>query len=227
MRLRADRPGIGRRRLLAAAGFGLLGAAGVRAEPLPPAPEAAAGPAPAPLGAPARALLGSQSGKAVMGARGTPLVTELVDFNASDWRRSALDMRELLAGDRGLAYAVVQAPRRGIGSVEAARVALGLLAVDPTRFEAFYEALAETEGEIDGVKALTVVRTLGIDHYKVFKASNQPDVTDSLSKAVDLAAALGMLDPPAYVIGGRVFLGPLSLARKRALIAEARACGGC
>ncbi|QRG07649.1 DsbA family protein [Xanthobacter dioxanivorans] len=213
-----------RRTFLGAAGLGLFGASFPGATTGHAQPTAAAG---IPISEEARRLLAALPGKAVMGARVPPLVTELVDFNAPGWRRSADDMRTLLAGDPGLAYAVVQAPRLDVGSVEAARVALAVLALDPPRFQAFYEALARGEGPIDGVRALNVVRAEGIDHYKVFRASNQPDVTDSLSRAVELVSALRVIDPPAYVIGGQVWTGEVDLARKRALIAAARACGGC
>lgn len=226
------RPGAGlsRRMLLAGAAGVLVLPAMTGALAQTPAPSGAT-PSSEPEGTriseEARALLTSQPGKAVMGARTPPLVTEFVDVNASDWRRSVADMRTLLAGDPALAYAVVQAPRLDVRSVEAARVALAVLALEPARFQGFYEALAQVQGEIDGVKALNVVRAERLDHYKVFRASNQPDVTDSLSKAVELATALRVIDAPAYVIGGRVFMGYLDLARKRALIAAARACGGC
>lgn len=174
----------------------------------------------------ARKLLEAMPGKAVLGAQKTkPLVTELVDFNAPQWRRSALDMRELLAGDAKLAYAIVQTPRVDVGSIEAARVALAVLAMQPAKFGDFYLALAATTGDIDGVKALNVVRSEGLDHYKVFRAANQPDVTDILTQGVALAAALRVLDMPAYVIGAEVVAGYADLARKRALIAAAcRAC---
>lgn len=207
-----DGPGLSRRLLMGGVlgGFLCTGRAHAQGEALP-------------VSAQARQLLASLPGKAVMGAqRVPPLVTEFVDFNAPDWRRSAADMRELLAGDGKLACAVVQAPRLDITSVEAARVALAVLALHPTRFEAFYDALARTEGRIDGVKALNVVRAEGLDHYKVFRASNQPDVTESLTRAVELASALKLLDTPAYVIGNSLWAGYLDLARKRALIAAAR-----
>jgi protein-disulfide isomerase len=170
----------------------------------------------------ARKLLDAMPGKAVLGAQKTkPLVTELVDFNAPDWRRSALDMRELIAGDAKLAYAIVQTPRVDVGSIEAARVALAVLAMQPAKFADFYLALAATTGDIDGVKALNVVRSEGLDHYKVFRAANQPDITDILTRGVALAAALKVLDPPAYVIGVDVVAGYADLARKRTLIAAA------
>lgn len=205
------------RRGLLAAGAGLLGA-GALAASVPAAAEV--------IAPDARRLLGAMPGKAVLGAEKTaPLVTELVDVNAPDWRRSALDMRELLAGDPKLAYAIVQTPRLGVGSIEAARVALAVLAMHPAKFGDFYLALAATTGEIDGVKALNVVRAEGLDHYKVFRASNQSDVTDILTKGVELAGALHVIDPPAYVIGGELVLGYADLARKRALVAAAcRAC---
>lgn len=198
-----------------ALGAGLLGAAAApgRAQPAQAAE----------VDAQARRLLSALPGKAVLGAPRVPaLVTEFVDFNAPDWRRSAADMRELLAGDAKLAYAVVQAPRVAVGSVEAARVALAVLALYPGKFEGFYTALAGTEGEIDGVKALNVVRAEGLDHYKVFRASNQPDVTESLTRAVELVSALKLLDMPAYIIGTGLWAGYLDVARKRALIAQAR-----
>lgn len=175
-----------------------------------------------PLSPDARKLLDGMPGKAVLGAEKTkPLVTELVDFNAPDWRRSAFDMRELLAGDAKLAYAIVQTPRVDVGSIEAARVALAVLSLHPGKFGDFYLALAATTGDIDGVKAINVVRAEGLDHYKVFRAANQPDITDILTQGVALAAALRVLDPPAYVIGTDVVTGYADLARKRALISAA------
>lgn len=170
----------------------------------------------------ARKLLDTIPGKAVLGAEKTPpLVTELVDFNAPDWRRSALDMRELIAGNAKLAYAIVQTPRVDVGSIEAARVALAVLSLHPGKFGDFYLALAATTGAIDGVKAINVVRGEGLDHYKVFRAANQPDITDILTQGVALAAALKVLQAPAYVIGAEVIAGYADLARKRALIAAA------
>lgn len=205
------------RRGLLAAGAGLL--AGAALPGVAPAAADAVSPE-------ALKLLDALSGKAVLGPEKTPpLVTELVDFNAPDWRRSALDMRALLAGDPKLAYAIVQTPRVDVGSIETARVALAVLALHPAKFDEFYMALAATTGALDGVKALNVVRGLGLDHYKVFRAANQPDVTDILTEGVALAAALRVFDPPAYVIGAEVFTGYLDLARKRTLIAAAcRAC---
>ena len=69
------------------------------------------------------------------------------------------------------------------------------------------------------MKALNVVRAEGLDHYKVFRAANQPDITDILTQGVALAAALRVLETPAYVIGAEVIAGYADLARKRALIA--------
>jgi protein-disulfide isomerase len=201
------------RRALLAGGAGLLAVGAAVAPAIGAAQEFPVTPA-------ARRLLDAQPGKAVLGAAKTaPLVTELVDFNAPDWRRSALDMRELLAGDSRLAYAIVQTPRLDVGSVEAARIALAMLALHPGKFQDFYLGLAATSGPIDGVKALNVVRAAGIDHYKVFRAANQPEATKSLTEGVELAAALRVLDPPAYVIGPVLVAGYADLARKRALIA--------
>lgn len=207
---------LSRRLLLGGAAAGLLHATVVRAqEPSAPVDRG-------PVDATALRLLATLPGKAIMGAKAAPLVTEFVDFNAPGWRRSADDMRQLLFGDPRLAYAVVQMPRRDVQSVEAARIALAVLALHPGRFQAFYEALSRTEGQIDGVKALNVVRAEGLDHFKIFRASNQPDVTDSLNRSVELGSALRLIEPPAYVIGANLWTGDLDLARKRALIAAAR-----
>lgn len=201
--------------LLAAAAFAVLGPVGAaRAQPL------SALPAISPL---ARSLRDALPGKAVLGAAGTsPKIVELVDFNAPEWRRSARDMRDLLAASPGLAYGIVQAPRFDVKSVEAARIALAVLEMAPARFDVFYMALAETEGEIDGVRAVEAARGLGLDAFKVFRAANQPEVTTSLTKAVELSSALRLLSTPAYIIGDRLLSGYADLERKRALISEIR-----
>ncbi|MFS8035817.1 hypothetical protein ACI7BZ_02440 [Xanthobacter sp. AM11] len=208
---------LSRRLLLGGAAAVLLPATVVRAQEAPAAPVDRG-----PVDATALRLLASLPGKVIMGAKAAPLVTEFVDFNAPGWRHSADDMRQLLFGDPRLAYAVVQMPRRDVQSVEAARIALAVLALHPGRFQAFYEALSRTEGQIDGVKALNVVRAEGLDHFKIFRASNQPDVTDSLNRSVELGSALRLIEPPAYVIGANLWTGDLDLARKRALITAAR-----
>lgn len=200
----------------------LRAAAGAFAASLPPfaARSASLG---APLTPDAAAKLGALPGKAVLGAaRTAPRITELVDFNAADWRRSALDMRELLASDAQLAYGLVQAPLFDVRSLEAARVALAVLAKGAGRFETFYLALAEGEGPVDGVAALGAAQRTGLDRFQIYNASIQPEYTEALSKAAALASALGVLVTPAYVIGGEVFTGYLDLARKRALLAAAR-----
>lgn len=190
-------------------------------------PEGAVGTAPPPKTSPlspaAAAKLNTLQGKAVLGAPGTPpLVTELVDYNAPDWRRSAEDMRELLASDARLSYAIVQAPRADVGSLEAARVALVVLAKARARFEEFYLALAATKGPVDGLVALDAARHLDLDRFVLFNASIQPENTEALTNAAAFASAAGVLDTPAYVIGNMVFEGYMDLDRKRALIAAAR-----
>ncbi|MEP9354328.1 hypothetical protein ABLE93_12095 [Xanthobacter sp. KR7-65] len=209
------------RRALLQTGAGLAAAASVSAGSFP----ARAAESPVPISAEARKLLDAMPGKAVLGApNAVRAVTELVDFNAPDWRRSASDMRDLLAGAPRLAYAVVQTPRLDVGSVEAARIALAVLALHAGQFQDFYLALAATTGPIDGLKAINVVRAQGLDHYKVFRAANQPDVTDALNRGVELSGALRVLDPPAYVIGNGLVTGYADLARKRALIAACTTC---
>lgn len=176
-----------------------------------------------PLERAAEAALGSLPDKAILGASGAPiLVTEFVDFNAPDWRRSALDMRALLASDPKLAYALVQAPRFDVRSLEAARVALAVLSAKPALFEPFYMALAESSGTVDGPVALAAAAPLGFDRITLFNGSITADVTTGLSKAAALASMIGLLDTPAYVIGNMVHEGYLDLDRKRALIAAVR-----
>lgn len=205
------------RRFLLQSAAAVLAAAGL------PAAARAQAVVPRPLTPEAAAKLNALPGKAVLGAPGTlPRITELVDFNAADWRRSALDMRELLAADARLAYAVVQAPRFDVRSLEAARVALAVLGKGLGPFETFYLDLAEGTGPIDGVVALAAAQRAGLDRSQVFNLSIQPQHTEDLSRAAALASALGIIDTPVYVVGGQVFAGYLDLARKRALLSATK-----
>lgn len=210
---------ISRRRFLAQGAAALAWAARPAAAQAIPAVEASG----TPLSMEATAKLAALPGKALLGAAGrTPLVTELVDYNAPQWRRSALDMRELIAGDAALSYAVIQTPRGNLGSLEAARVSLAVLAKGVGPFEGFYMALAEGKGAVDGPAALDAARSVGLDRFVVFNGSIVPENTQALSQAAAFASAAGVLDTPAYVIGGKIYLGYLDLAAKRALIAAAR-----
>ncbi len=212
-----------RRDVLIRAAGALAGAGSVGAIMGGTGAQAAPSAATRPLDEAAAGALRQLPGKAILGASGVPsLVTELVDYNAADWRRSALDMRELMAGDLGLAYTIVQAPRFDVRSLEAARVSLAVLASAPVQFEPFYLALAQGSGPVDGPAALAAAGGIGLDRIVVFNGSIVPEVTASLTKAAAFAAMIGLFDTPAYVIGGTVYEGYLDLDRKRALIAAAR-----
>lgn len=178
----------------------------------------------------AAGLLAALPGKAIVGDAGaTPFVTELVDYNAPQWRRSALDMEALLQEDPGLAYALVQTPRFDVRSFEAARISLAVLALakDQARFLDFYLRLAKGSGSIDGPAALEAAREIGLDRFTVYNHSVAPENTQALTAAARFASAIKVLETPAYVVGGTAYLGSLDLAQKRALIAKSRACGGC
>lgn len=153
-------------------------------------------------------------------------LVEFYDYNCP-WCRAADAAREALRrAEPDLRVGLVNNPILSPGSLQAAKVDLALLALKGAGASyALHRRLFATPGRIDGPRALDAAAALGHDRATVERAADGDEVRATLRRQMRLAASLGIVATPSYVVAGAVVLGfpgPKSLA---AMVAKAGDCG--
>jgi protein-disulfide isomerase len=153
-------------------------------------------------------------------------LVEFYDYNCPWCRKAAGDLRRLVAEMPGLRIGLVNNPILSPGSAQAAKVEIALVKTQGRVAAArFHETLFAKRGPIDGSRALDVAQSLGYARLDVEKAADEADVGEALAVQMGLAASLGMVATPSFVMGGTGVLGypgPKTLARMAATV---RTCG--
>ncbi len=148
---------------------------------------------------------------------------EFFDYNCPVCRRMAGDLPALLS-DRDLTYVLMNFPILGMASTEAARVALAAFALEgPERALALHARLMGLRGVADGERALNAAIDLGLPAAALARAAESDAVAGRLRAALRVGESLGLHATPTTVIGTQALPGDIPLARRRALIARARA----
>ena len=154
---------------------------------------------------------------------GDVIMIEFFDYNCPWCKRSAGELAALLAAEPDLAYVLMNYPVLGPASVEAARVALGSLQLrGKPDYVAFHLALFGLRGPVDGQRALVTARDLGLDEARLTELATGAPTTRVLDETLRLGASLGLTATPSFVLSPQAYEGGMTLAQKRAAIAEAR-----
>jgi protein-disulfide isomerase len=153
-------------------------------------------------------------------------LVEFYDYNCP-WCRSAYEQVDiLLRNNPDLRIGLVNNPILSPISAQAARVELALLQLKgAATAHKLTDVLYGTPGRIDGPRALDAAEKLGAARPEVERLADGPEVKAMLGRQMRLAASLGLVATPSYVIGGAAVLGypgPQSLAR---IVADTRECG--
>jgi protein-disulfide isomerase len=153
-------------------------------------------------------------------------LVEFYDYNCP-WCRSAYDQVDvLLRNNPDLRIGLVNNPILSPISAQAARVELALLKLKgAATAHKLTDVLYATPGRIDGPRALDAAEKLGAARPEVERLADGPEVKAMLGRQMRLAASLGLVATPSYVIGGAAVLGypgPQALAR---IVADTRECG--
>lgn len=157
-------------------------------------------------------------------------LVEFYDFNCP-WCRSAnTQVQDLLRTNPDLRVGLVNNPILSPASAQAAKVELALLQTKgAASAHALTDALYATPGRIDGPRALDVAERLGADRREIERVADGPEVRATLRRQMQLAASLGLVATPSFVIGGAAVLGYPGPNTLRRIVANARTCGtiGC
>ena len=160
-----------------------------------------------------RTVIGSSAAPFVSGKqvplgnpKGDVTLVEFVDYNCMPCRRALPLLLDLIKADSGLKIFLIHFPMLGVGSIEAARIAIALQMQEPgaDKYPAFHEKLLAGPGPANKARALAVAAELGIDAAHLEADAARPEVDAALEEAKRLVRALGLRGIPSYVVGDNV-----------------------
>ena len=150
---------------------------------------------------------------------------EFFDYNCPYCRKAAADMASLSASDPALRIGLLNNPILSAQSAQAAKVALAVQRkLGSTAAWTLYQTLLARPGKIDGPGALQAASALGVPASEIEAIGDSDEIRLALKAQMRMAADLGLLATPSYVLGNTGLLGhpgPRALAR---MIAASRRC---
>lgn len=151
-------------------------------------------------------------------------LVEFFDYNCGFCKHALPDMLSLLKSDPKLKVVLKEFPILGVGSSDAARVAVAIRMQDPsgTKYLAFHQELLGGNGPVSKEKALATAQALGLDMARLETDMASDEVTKTLNEDMKLASALGITGTPSYVIGKDVLIGAVGVAGLQGRIDAAR-----
>lgn len=169
--------------------------------------------------------LDSLNGRVLLGAK-NPDVTlvEFFDYNCAFCRRTARDIRPLLASEKDLRVVLVNYAVLGLPSVLATRVALAFSRQKAGRYLDFHEAMFARNGTRDAEMAIEVAVRQGADRRRLLADADSDAVTEAMKAAARLGNTFNFRATPSFLIGRDGFSGALTLEQKRRAISAFRQC---
>lgn len=153
---------------------------------------------------------------------GDVLVVEFLDYRCGFCKRAHAEVRELLAADPNIRFVEKQFPILGPESVEAAKVAMAALTLDPSRYAELTDQLMAYRGNMTAQVALRMAGSLGYDVAALREGAVSPDIEARLAETYALAETLSIQGTPSFIIGTEVIRGYLPAEDLAAAVAEAR-----
>ena len=126
----------------------------------------------------AEAIFNSPRGVTIGNKDGDVTFVEFFDYNCGYCKRAMADMMELMKADPKLKVVLKEFPVLGVGSVEAAQVAVAVRMQDPTgkKYLDFHQKLLGGRGAADKARAMAVAKEIGLDMGKLEKDLGSAEV---------------------------------------------------
>ncbi|TIO08004.1 MAG: DsbA family protein [Mesorhizobium sp.] len=152
---------------------------------------------------------------------GDVTIAEFVDYQCPICKLVFVELKKLLAEDRGIRLVMKDWPIFGDTSRDAARMALSA----GVHYAEAVDALMANERGLSERRTHDILAAAGVDvaMARADLAARQPDIDAVLSRNDAQATAFKLKGTPALVIGGKLFRRGMPVAELREAIAKARA----
>ena len=179
------------------------------------------------LAAAARALADSRDalerdpGSPVGGnPRGDVTVVEFFDYNCGYCKRVAPAVKALIEADANVRVVYKEFPILGPSSLLATKAALA--AHRQGKYVVFHEALFELP-EISEATLRDLSGRLGLDHARLVKDMEGPEIAAQITRDTELARSLNINGTPGFVIGNRLVPGAIDTQTMQQIVEAERA----
>lgn len=169
-------------------------------------------------------LFGSPHQVVLGNPKGDVTLVEFFDYNCAYCKHALSDMLTLIKSDPKLRIILKEFPVLGVGSTEAAQVAVAVRMQDESgkKYLEFHQKLLGSRGQADRARALATAQEAGVDMARLEKDMADPEVKTTLAENVKLAENLNLTGTPSYVIGPDVVVGAVGVDALREKITAAR-----
>lgn len=156
--------------------------------------------------------------------KGHLTIVEFMDYNCGYCKHSAPLITELLKKDTDIRFIYKEFPILSDTSVYAAKAALAVNMLYPTRYEAFHNALMAHSGALTSNKDVeNIAKSQGLEWSNIEKKMSDSKIDEKLKDNQTLAQSLSINGTPAFVIGNQLLRGaPKSLDILESAITDAR-----
>ena len=157
--------------------------------------------------------------------KGDITVVEFMDYNCGWCKKSVTELQSLVASDKNVRIVLKEFPIFGEGSEYAARAALA--SVKQNKYWELHQALFASEGKITPEVVDQIAGEKGIDVAKMKVDMKLPEIDAAVKANQAMAQSLALTGTPAFIVDDKLIPGYTELGNLQAMLAQARANGGC
>lgn len=154
--------------------------------------------------------------------KGDITIVEFFDYRCGYCKQVFPTIQTLLKEDGNIRYVLKELPILGPESLFASQAALAVWDTTPEKYQSFHGALMASRGNLSSAKIFTIAENLALDRNTLNKSMKNKSINDELSKNIELSERLNINGTPAFIIGGQLYPGALSMDEIKKIIALAR-----
>lgn len=147
----------------------------------------------------------------------TKVIVEFFDYNCIHCKKTSEMLKSLLAKRNDVKVIMKELPILGATSQYAAKVALAVHKLDPSKYAMIHHALMSERLSSDDV-IMEILKKNNIDVNKIKSMMNVAEIEKMLHDNNKLAVEIGLRGTPAFIIDGSFIPGALSEDRLNSLL---------
>jgi len=137
-------------------------------------------------------------------------IVEFFDYRCGYCRNMPSTLDKIMEENRQVKITLVEYPIFGGSSTLAAKSALAVHKLDPSKYYDYHKELLAYNGEIDEDAIKDLAGDAGLSGYKVLAEIKKPEYDTMLAENEKIARAFGVRGTPHFVVNGETVRGAIS-----------------